>query len=95
VPAARVEQWQRLKDRLLMEHYPGTSTSNVSSADVEYNSSQPMTRNSVGREIVIEQLEVVVAAPYSPALPVAPAPDSPRPRSGAWSVATRRYLGKL
>jgi hypothetical protein len=80
-----------------MEHYPGTSTSNVSSADVEYNSSQPMTRKSVGREIVIEQLEVVVAAPHAPALPVtpAPAPASPRPRSGAWSVATRRYLGKL
>jgi hypothetical protein len=96
VPAARVEQWQRLKDRLLVEHYP-TSKSTVPSARDDHNPSQPTVQISAGegREIVIEQLEVVVAAPHPVVPPAAPGPRSVTQRSGAWSVAARRYLGKL
>jgi hypothetical protein len=95
-----VEQWQRLKDRLLMEHYPGPSKSNVAVAADERHTSQPTNPRSGGtaREIVIEQLEVVVAAPQPAPLSPAPPSSAPRsrpPRSGAWSVATRRYLGRL
>ena len=92
--AERAEQWKRLKDRLLIEHYPATSNSHVPFEGTEHNASQPTNRNSASREIVIDQLEVIVAAPPASPTP-APGPTSVAPRSGAWSVATRRYLGKL
>ena len=95
VSAARVEQWRRLKDRLLLEHYPGTSNSKGSFEGADRDASHQTNLNSTGPEIVIEQLEVVVAAPHPTSPPPVAAPSSRPPRSGAWSVATRRYLGKL
>ena len=95
VSAARVEQWRRLKDRLLLEHYPGRSNSKGSFEGADRDASQQTNLNSTGPEIVIEQLEVVVAAPHPTSPPPVAAPSSRPPRSGAWSVATRRYLGKL
>jgi hypothetical protein len=95
VSAARVEQWTRLKDRLLIEHFPGTSNSKVPVEGAEHNVSPPTNMSSTRGEIVIEQLEVVVAAPHPASPPPAPGRSALPPRSGAWSVATRRYLGKL
>jgi hypothetical protein len=98
VSASRVEEWKRLKDRLLIEHYhggPERPSLRSSTSNEDHSASQPANVNSSSREIVIEQLEVVVAAPQ-PASPPPPAGPAARPpRSGAWSVATRRYLGKL
>ncbi len=95
VSAARVEQWRRLKDRLLLEHYPRTVNTKASFEGADRDASQQTNLNSTGREIVIEQLEVVVAAPHPVPPPPVAGPSSRPPRSGAWSVATRRYLGKL
>ena len=95
VSAARVEEWRRLKDRLLVEHYPGTSNSKGSFEAADRDATRQTNLNSTGPEIVIEQLEVVVAAPHPTSPPPVAAPSSRPPRSGAWSVATRRYLGKL
>ncbi len=98
VSASRVEQWKRLKDRLLIEHFhsrPEGPPLPSSTSNDEHSASQPANVNSTSREIVIEQLEVVVAAPHpAPPLPMA-GPRARPPRSGAWSVATRRYLGRL
>jgi hypothetical protein len=96
VSAARVEQWQRLNERLLMEHYPATSKSNVVVAAEQHQASHPTNQRAgdVPREIVIEHLEVVVSAPHpAPAAP--PVSRSNSSPSRAWSVATRRYLGRL
>ena len=95
VSATRVEQWRRLKDRLLLEHYPGTSNSTASFESADSVASHPTNVSSTSREIVIEQLEVVVAAPHPTSPPPVAGPSSRPPRTGAWSVATRRYLGKL
>jgi hypothetical protein len=79
-----------------MEHYPATSKSNVVVGAEQHQASQPSNQRAgdVPREIVIEQLEVVVSAPHpEPAAP--PVSRSNSSPSRAWSVAARRYLGRL
>ncbi len=93
VAAGQVEEWQRLRDRLLLEHFPGAATADVAPPAAGGGSQAADGRSAAsGREIVIDQLEVVIAAPQAPA---PAAPSGLRHRSGAWSVAARRYLGKL
>lgn len=92
IAAGQVEEWQRLRERLLLEHFPGAAMADVAPPTAGRGSQADGRGAANGREIVIDQLEVVIAAPQA-AAPAAP--PSPRHRSGAWSAAARRYLGKL
>lgn len=95
VPSAHVERWERLKERLLIDYPPTRAV--TSAAHQEVVAARNPRSKTPDREIVIGQLEVIVAAlPVTP--PSAQARMAPRPsarQSGAWAAAARRYLGKL
>ncbi len=52
-------------------------------------------RDSSTDDVVIQQLDVRVVSGDSRVRPVAPSGDHPQQRGGAWTVAGRRYLGRV
>ncbi len=99
IPPEQVEQWERLRERLLVAYPPASLQ--APTPPKEPGKSRPEARSAARaqREVVIRNLEVTVAAPPAH-VPPAPAPQrTTEPyattASGAWTVAARRYLGRV
>jgi hypothetical protein len=101
IPPALLERWPLLRERLLIAHPPTAAPPERPWLPEEPLKTRLQPTPSAARApraVVIRSLEVTVAAP-PPQTPPPPPPTTPQPTvasdSGAWTLAGRRYLGRI